>query len=162
MLRFGRLQLNPARLIYGTIVLVALLGILAESETIAAPRAIGVILGASFALWLAHSFSEGVAAQLRLGRHLHLSEMKEIAIGEYSVVAVVAIPVGLLVCAGLGWLETETALSLSVWIGIGILAAAGWALGEGGRLSPAGRLLSAVISAGLGTIIVLIEIAFSH
>jgi hypothetical protein len=161
-LSFGLLRLHPSRLIYGTIILVALLGILAENTTITTVDALAVIVGSSFALWVAHCFSEGVGAHLRLGRTPRSSEVRQIAIEELSVVAFAAIPVASLMCAGFGLLDVHTALRVAAWGGVGVLAVSGWALGKAGHLSTAGRLLAAVLCAALGTTVVLIEVAFSH
>jgi hypothetical protein len=161
-LSVGSLQLHPSRLTYGTIIVVALLGILAENTTTTTVDAIGVIVGSSFALWVAHCFSEGVATHLRLGRAPRYSEVRQIAIEELSVVAFAAVPVGSLICAAFGLLEVHTALRIGAWGGVGVLAVSGWALGKAGQLSTAGRLLSAVLCAALGTAIVMIEVAFSH
>ena len=161
-LSFRLLRLHPSRLIYGTIILVALLGILAESPRITTVEALGVIAGSSFALWIAHCFSEGVGAHLRLGRALRSSEVRLIAIEELTVIAFAVVPVGSLICAGFGLLEVHTALRIAAWGGVGILAVSGWALGKAGQLSTAGRLLSAVLCATLGTAVVIIEIALSH
>jgi len=161
-LSLGPLQLHPSRLIYGTIILVALLGILAESTRITTVEAIGVIVGSSFALWIAHCFAEGVGAHLRAGRPLRSSEVRQVAIEELSVIAFAVIPVGSLICAGFGLLDVHTALRIGAWGGVGVLALSGWALGKAGHLPTAGRLLSAVLCAALGTAVVMIEVAFSH
>ncbi len=161
-LSFGLLRLDPSRLIYGTIIIVALLGILAENTRITSVDALGVILGSSFALWIAHCFSEGVGAHLRLGRALRSNEVRLITIEELNVIAFAVVPVGLLICAGFGLLDVHTALRIGAWGGVGVLAVSGWALGKAGRLSTAGRLLSAVLCAALGTAVVIIEVAVSH
>ncbi len=87
--------------------------------------ALGVILGSSFALWIAHCFSEGVGAHLRLERALRSSEVKLIAIEELNVIAFAVVPVGLLICAGFGLLDIHTALKIGAWSGVGILAVQG-------------------------------------
>ena len=85
-----------------------------------------------------------------------------IAVEELSVIAFAVVPVGSLICAGFGLLEVHTALRIGAWGGVGVLAVSGWALGEAGQLSTAGRLLSAALCAALGTAVVIIEVTFSH
>jgi hypothetical protein len=91
-----------------------------------------------------------------------LVETAHIFTEELAVVALSLVPITLLLCAQVGFLETETALRVSMWGGIGVLALAGWALGEGGRLAIGGRFLSAALCAALGTGIVILELLFAH
>jgi hypothetical protein len=158
----GRVELQPARLIYGTIILVALLGLLAKDAETTSEEALALILGASLALYLSHCYSEAIGARFDLGRPLNRVEKAHIVTQELSVVALAVVPVALLLCARFGLLETDTALRVCMWGGIGLLGLAGWALGEGGRLPVVGRFLSAVLSAALGTGIVLLELLFAH
>ena len=162
MFTVGRMELRPARLIYGTIVLVSLLGLLANDADTTSGEALVLILGASLALYLSHCFSEGIAVHFDLGRRLSRMEAAHILTEELSVVALSVVPIALLLCAQVGLLETETALRVSMWGGIGVLALAGWALGETGRLTVSGRFLCAALCAALGTAIVLLELLFAH
>jgi hypothetical protein len=162
MFTVGRMEFRPARLIYGTIVLVSLLGLLAKDADTTSGEAQALILGASLALYLSHCYSEAVGARFELGRRLTRVETTHILTEELSVVALSVVPIALLLCAQVGILETETALRVSMWGGIGVLALAGWALGEGGRLGVGGRFLSGALCAALGTAIVLLELLFAH
>jgi hypothetical protein len=156
------MELRPARLIYGTIVLVSLLGLLAQEADTTSGEALALILGASLALYLSHCFSEAVGMRFELGRRLTRLETGHILTEELSVVALSIVPIALLLCTQIGLLKTETALRVSTWGGIGVLAMAGWALGEAGRLSVGARFLSAALCAALGTAIVLLELFVAH
>ena len=158
----GRIQLRPGRLIYGTIVVVTLLGLLAKDVHTTSGEALALIGGASLALYLSHCYSEAVGARLDLGRQLTPAEMAHILTEELSVVALSVVPVALLLCSQVGLLETRTALRVGMWAGIGVLALAGWALGEAGRLSVRTRFLSSAVCAALGTSIVLLELLVAH
>lgn len=158
----GRLEFRPARLIYGSIVLVSLLGLLAKDASTTSVEGMTLIVGASLALYVSHCFSEAVGMRLDVGRRLTRTERTHILTEELSVVALSVMPVALLLCAQVGLLGTETALRVSMWGGIGFLAMAGWALGEAGRMPIMSRLLSATLCAALGTAIVLLELLLAH
>jgi hypothetical protein len=139
-----------------------LLGLLAKDADTTSGEAMALIFGASLALYLSHCYSEAVGARLDLGRRLTRLEMAHILTEELSVVAISLVPIALLFCTQIGILALDTALRVSMCGGIGVLALAGWALGEGGRLTVGGRLLSVALCAALGTAIVLLELLFAH
>jgi hypothetical protein len=144
------------------ITLVALLALLAQNTHISAAKALGVTFGASLALWLAHCFSEAVGAHYMVRRRLRRVEMRKILIQELSVVVGVILPVGLLICATFEWIETQTALRMAAWAGVGILSLSGWAVAEAGGLSFVSRFMTAAAYGALGAAIVILELAFTH
>jgi hypothetical protein len=161
-LEVGRLRLHPARFVYGTIVIVAILPPLAADPQITAQRALGLVLGTAFVLWLSHSFSEMVATRYRAARSLSAAAVGHILVREISVVTTAIIPVTALIMSGVGWMETQTALRVAMYAGAAALFLAGWAIGQAGELGRKQSAFAALAYGALGTFIVALEVAFAH
>ena len=148
-------------LIYGTIIMVAIVGAFAELGA-PTPEIVATLVGSSVALWLAHAYSRAIAAQLERRRYLRPSEVWEVMKDQASVVAVVPLPLTLILLAEAGLFSTSTALRLSVWAGIAILFVAGASVAHQATESRAWILLGGLANASLGVVVILLEAFFAH
>jgi hypothetical protein len=153
---------NVAGSVYGTIVVMAALAAGSRGDETAAWELATVVGVTSAVLWVAHVYAHGLAEGLVLGRHLTARELASVARREVSIIEAAVGPVVVLGLAELGVLAPQTAVRLSLAIGIATLAFQGAryaALEHMGRLAAA---VSILLNVGLGLAIVLLEVFVTH
>ena len=141
-----------ARVIYGSIIGLALIAALEKhppSPAIVAGSLVVTALGVA----LAEFYSEAVGIHTRKRRRVRRDEFREIAGESFAVAAGVTFPAVFFVLASAGVMETDTAFTLALWSGVGLIAFYGfWA----GRLAGDGVARSLVQALGVGLIGVLL------
>lgn len=146
--------------VYGTILatsVVAAAG--ADPSTI--DRTFFIVLGTSLVFWLAHVYSQCLAARMLLTRPLRRDEMRMIAIGEWPMLQS-AWPILLVLFLGvLGVLEYQTASYAAVWAGIVALFIYGLAAAREEKMSFGRLILNALVLTGFGLAILAMKI-FVH
>jgi hypothetical protein len=155
-------QRGVARLreaVYGTIVVLSVLAVLSESERSANIAALS-IAGTSLVLFFAQVYAGSVAERIRLGREPGLGDLRRLAADSWPVAAVTLWPLVLLGLAGLGVMETATAIALAMWLAVAALGVWGWRAGQIGHSRVIGRLWSTALDLAVGLVIVGLEVAF--
>jgi hypothetical protein len=148
--------------IYGTVTgLVAVTGISGDAETSWLGAALVVITGA-MAIWLAHAYAMLLSRRISQGQRLAARDLGAALAASWPIVSagvLLALPM-LLVALHL-W-SLEFALQVSGLVGVSILALAGILAGVITQETWPRRLLLAVLSAGLGVAVVVIELLVHH
>ena len=151
-----------AEFVYGTVTgLVAITGIGAHPEGGWADTA-GIVVAGAIAIWLAHGYSIMLSKRLTLGRRLSSQEIAHVFRGSWPIViagVVLAVP---MLFSGLGVWGLDTAVAISGWLGVAILALVGLLAGSLTHETWPYRLLIAGVYAGLGLLVVTIEFVAHH
>ena len=145
--------------VYGTIVVLSVLAVLSEHERSAATAAL-TVAGTSLVLFFAQVYAGSVAERVQLGLLPGLDSLRRLAFGAWPVVAVTVWPLVLLGFAGLGLIETTTAITVAVWLAVAALGIWGWRAGQIGHSRLAGRLWSTALDLAVGLGIVALKVAF--
>jgi hypothetical protein len=155
--RRGAERLREA--VYGTIVMLSVLAVLSEREPSAAAAALSVA-GTSSVLFVAQVYAGSVAERIRLKRASGLGSLRRLAVDAWPVVAVTMWPLVLLGLAGLGVMETATAILLAMWLAVAALGVWGWTAGQIGHTRLTGRVWSTALDLAVGLGIVALKVAF--
>lgn len=140
--------------IYGTVVLLGVLGVLSEDphpNVLQSELSIG---GTAFVLFLAHVYAGVLAGRILLGHRLGRRDIARLADESWPIVAVAVWP---MVLVGLAWLHILTlraALDIAVALGVVSLVLWGWYAARLSHAGLAGRLRSAALNLFLGLLIV--------
>jgi hypothetical protein len=153
---------RASEFIYGTVTgMVAVAGIDVGRGASWLGAAAIIIVGAA-AIWIAHAYSTLLGRRIADGRRLEARDLGEALAGSWPIVVagmVLAVP---LIATALGAWSLDTALWASSFVGVAILALVGILAGVVTRETWLRRVLLAVGSAGLGLIVVAVEVAVHH
>lgn len=151
-----------AEFVYGTVTgLVAVTGLGAHPEGGWASAA-GIVVAGAIAIWLAHGYSIMLSKRLTRGRRLSSQEIGHVFGGSWPIVIagiVLAVP---MLLSGLGLWALDTAVSVSGWLAVAILALVGLLAGAIAHETWPRRLLIAGTYAGLGLLVVAVEFVVHH
>lgn len=146
-----------AEFIYGTVTgMVAISGV-GEGSGVDWEAAAAVIIVGALAIWVAHAYAILLSQRVVSGRRLRRLDVRETLAGSWPIVIagiILALP---LAPAAIGLWSVSLALTLGSVIGIALLALMGILAGTLARETWTRRLLMAVGSAGLGTVVVVVE-----
>jgi hypothetical protein len=137
-------QQNPARAIYGTILVMAVISALAHDESITSAELIAGVAATTIVFWIAHVYAEVLGNRLE-GEHavswnnVRLASRHEWPLVEAALPLVLALMLGVL-----GILSTDSAVNVAIAVGVVELFL--WGIAVGRRL---GLSLSATIAAGV-------------
>jgi hypothetical protein len=109
-----------ARVIYGAIIGMALIVVLAEHPP-APASVVALLLATAIAVGLAELYSEVLATETRTHHRVAREHVREILAEVLAVGYGIAFPAVYFVLAALGAMEVETAFSLAKWSGIGLI-----------------------------------------
>jgi hypothetical protein len=145
-----------ARVIYGAIIGMALIVVLAEHPPGPA-SVVALLLATAVAVGLAELYSEVVAAETRTHRRVAAAHVREILNDVLAVGFGIAFPAVYFVLAALGAMQVETAFSLAKWSGIGLIGFYGFCAARlaGARLPSA--LLQGCAAAAIGAALILFK-----
>jgi hypothetical protein len=151
-----------AEFVYGTVTgLVAIAGIGGHPESGWLGTTVAVVTGAT-AIWLAHGYSILLSKRVTLGRRLTGGDIAHVFSGSWPIVTagfVLALPI---LASGLGLWDLEMGITLSGYVGIGVLALVGLLAGAIANETWSRRLLLAAISGSFGFAVVAIEYVVHH
>lgn len=119
-LRHHLTERHAGNVVYGSIVVFALVLVLSHEHASAA-TAIVSIIGAVFVVAIAEAYAEYLQEMIALHRPLRWREGRQILAG-IAVHGVAALaPIGFFVLAALDWMELGTAYTVAKWFGVAIL-----------------------------------------
>lgn len=158
-------RLNAHKLsefIYGTVTaMVAVAGVSEGHDTLWSDAMLIVVAGA-FAIWLAHAYATLMGRRAASGKRNEWADLRKALTDSWPIVSagvMVSLP---LVLAGIGVLDLDAALWACSLVGLVILALVGILAGKMSQETWGYRLLMALLSAGLGVLIVAIEYYVRH
>ncbi|HEY7619373.1 MAG TPA: hypothetical protein VH834_06335 [Solirubrobacteraceae bacterium] len=135
---------NPARAIYGTILVMAVIAALAHDESITSAELIAGVAATTIVFWIAHVYAEVLGNRLHEDNPMNWANAWSAIQHEWPIVQA-AVPLVLALGLGVvGILDTDSAVNVA--IGVGILELFLWGLTVGRKL---GLSLTATIAAGV-------------
>jgi hypothetical protein len=153
--RLARLAKNPSGAIYGTIVATALIAATGGHDADTARIAVTVLL-TLLVFWLAHVYTEVLEHGLRR-KWLDLSVVRTVMADEISMVEAPALSVVILLLGAVGWIDPHLAINLALVNGIVQLLFWGVAVSRRLGHSWPRALVTGLIDASFGVLVVLLE-----
>ena len=148
--------------IYGTVTgLVAVAGI-DGGQGMPWWSAASIIIVGAVAIWFAHAYSTLFARRIAEGHRLNARVAGRALWGSWPIVvagAILALP---LIPAALGFWSLKTALWASSLVGLLVLALVGFLAGVVTQETWPHRILLALLSLGVGFVVVAVELAIHH
>jgi len=150
---------NPARAIYGTILVMAVITALSHDDSVKSAELVAGVLATTFVFWIAHVYSEVLGQRMEgEGERLSFANVAVAARGEWPLVEASLLPVLCLLVGVIGVVKTETAVAIAIGAGVVELFGYGIAAGRRLELSLRGTIAVAVINGALGLLIVLLKV----
>ncbi|WP_350348684.1 hypothetical protein ABIQ69_01775 [Agromyces sp. G08B096] len=142
--------------IYGVILVSALIGIGWNEDTDL--EVLGFTLGTVLVFWLAHVYAGAIAREEAAAGETRwrsiVRAVRASAAHSMGLLLAMVLPIVFLGLSALGVLDEYVGYYLALWVGVAVLAVIGWTA-SARRGSPWGfRLLSAVLTASLGLIVI--------
>ena len=125
---------NPARAIYGTILVMAVITALSHDDSVKSAELIAGVLATTFVFWIAHVYAEvlGTSGWRASGECPRLANVAVAARGEWPLVEASLLPVLCLLLGVIGLVKTDTAVAIA--IGAGVVELFGYGIAAGRRL----------------------------
>ncbi|MGZ4270057.1 MAG: hypothetical protein ACXVFN_11565 [Solirubrobacteraceae bacterium] len=143
--------------IYGTILVLAVVAALSKDRHASAGAILGGALATSFVFWAVHVYA-AVLGRRASGDATPLGPLgRSAARQEWPLVEAAVVPLVPLLLWGLGLLERSLGITLSLIVGLVDLAGWGYLAGRALGQSRLKALMSATVTAGLGTLMVLLK-----
>jgi hypothetical protein len=153
---------NPARAIYGTILVMAVITALSHDGSVTSAQLIAGVLATTLVFWIAHVYAEvlgsRVAGEGEREDRPRWAHVVAAARGEWPLVEAALLPVLCLMVGVVGLVETSTAVAIAIGAGVVELFAYGIAAGRRLKLSLRGTVTVGVINGALGLVIVLLKV----
>lgn len=164
--RLGRLNMDPHRIIYATILLMTTYAIYDEGinpfKTTTIIEIIGVSIAPLFALAMAHAFSDGLDMQIRNGRRLTRRDRWHLFGTNLQYMYVAVPPVAIIIVLGILGMDANDIVSIVQVLGLLSLGWWGYYAGRKAGLGTGRRWLFAFNYAMLGLLIIVIELILTH
>jgi hypothetical protein len=143
--------------VYGTILVLALVGALSEIHRLDAVEILGGTLVTSLVFWLAHVYAEVLARGVSGDRRSLGALARAAARDEWPLVEAAVLPAAPLFLGALGVLSESTAVTLALGAGLADLFGWGYLAGRAADQGPLRAATSALLAVGLGTVMVLLK-----
>ena len=148
---------NPARAIYGTILVMAVIAAISHDDDIGSAEILGAVAATTLVFWIAHVYAD-VLASSATGRGQPSAHLVRVLMAqEWPLVEAAALPLVPIALAWIGLISTDTGVAVALGLGVFDLFAWGYRLGRrrGARLP----VLSGLLSAALGLVVVALKVA---
>jgi hypothetical protein len=150
---------NPARAIYGTILVMAVITALSHDDSVTSAQLIAGVLATTFVFWIAHVYAEVLGQRMeRAGGRPTFANLAVAARGEWPLVEASLLPVLCLLVGVIGVVKTDTAVAIAIGVGVIELFGYGIAAGRRLQLSRGGIIVVGVVNGALGLLIVLLKV----
>ena len=150
---------NPARAIYGTILVMAVITALSHDDSVTSAQLIAGVLATTFVFWIAHVYAEVLGQRMEgEGGRPTFANLAVAARGEWPLVEAALLPVLCLLVGVLGVVKTDTAVAIAIGVGVIELFGYGIAAGRRLQLSRGGIVVVGVVNGALGLLIVLLKV----
>ena len=158
-------RLNAHKLsefIYGTVTAMVAVAGISEGHDTSWSDAMLIVVAGAFAIWLAHAYATLMGRRAASGKRSDRADLWRALTDSWPIVTagvMVSLP---LVLAGIGVLDLDAALWACSLVGLVILALVGILAGKMSQETWPYRVFMALLSAGLGFLIVAIEYLVRH
>jgi hypothetical protein len=150
---------NPARAIYGTILVMAVITALSHDDSVTSGQLIAGVLATTFVFWIAHVYAEVLGNRVEGGSGVpSLANIATAARGEWPLVEASLLPVLSLLLGVVGLVKTDTAVTIAIGVGVVELFGYGILAGRRLELSPGATIVVGMINGFLGLLIVLLKV----
>lgn len=150
---------NPARAIYGTILVMAVITALSHDDTVKSAELIAGVLATTFVFWIAHVYAEVLGQRMEAeGGRPTLASFAVAARGEWPLVEASLLPVLCLLLGVVGIVKTDTAVYIAIGAGVVELFGYGIAAGRKLRLSTGATIAVGMVNGFLGLLVVLLKV----
>jgi hypothetical protein len=149
---------NPARAIYGTILVMAVISGLSHDEDIGSAKLIVAVGATTLVFWIAHVYAEILGRRLEGEGHFAWTAIRAVMRSEWPIVESALLPVLALLIGVVGIVETDTAVNIAIGAGVVELFAWGIAVGRKLKLSTGATIVAGVVNGALGLVIVLLKV----
>ena len=150
---------NPARAIYGTILVMAVITALSHDDTVKSAELIAGVLATTFVFWIAHVYAEVLGQRMEAeGGRPTLASFAVAARGEWPLVEASLLPVLCLLLGVVGIVKTDTAVYIAIGAGVVELFGYGIAAGRKLRLSTGATIAVGMVNGVLGLLVVLLKV----
>jgi hypothetical protein len=153
---------NLASAIYGQILLLTILGVERNADHVTPEAVLIVVLMSQLVFWLAHAYAETLGHQLRSESRISGESIREVMVREWPIAQSAGPTVVLMTLAIVGVITTPTATDIATGLAVVSLFAWGLAAARRSHDTPAHQLLVGCASAGLGLLIVALELAIHN
>jgi hypothetical protein len=143
--------------IYGTILVLAVIGALSEDDEVGSGELLAAVLTTSVVFWLAHIYADVIAQRLAGVTGTVVAHVREAASHEWPLVEAALAPSAPLLLGAVGILSRSTAVNLALAVGLADLFAWGYMAGRASQESRLAALVSALIAVVIGTVMVLLK-----
>jgi hypothetical protein len=150
---------NPARAIYGTILVMAVITALSHDDSVTSAQLIAGVLATTFVFWIAHVYAEVLGQRMEAdGGRPTFAGLAVAARGEWPLVEASLLPVLCLLVGVIGVVKTDTAVAIAIGVGVIELFGYGIAVGRRLQMSRGGIIVVGVVNGALGLLIVLLKV----
>jgi hypothetical protein len=150
---------NPARAIYGTILVMAVIVALSHDDSVTSAQLIAGVLATTFVFWIAHVYAEVLGQRMEgQGGRPTFANLAVAARGEWPLVEASLLPVLCLLVGVIGVVKTDTAVTIAIGVGVIELFGYGIAAGRRLQLSRGGIIVVGLVNGALGLLIVLLKV----
>lgn len=148
--------------VYGTIIVMSIIAAGAHAYEHQLWRLVALAGGSAVVLWLAHVYSHALGESLSVGRRISPEEIASIARREFAVIAAAIIPLLAVALGATNVLAHRTAVQLSLWLGVAVLAVQGIRYARLERLSPTSTIVTIGLNLAIGLALVALEVLIAH
>jgi hypothetical protein len=144
---------NPARAIYGTILVMAVITALSHDDSVTSAQLIAGVLATT------HVYAEVLGNRVEGGSGVPtMANIATAARGEWPLVEASLLPVLCLLLGVIGVVKTDTAVAIAIGVGVAELFGYGIIAGRRLGLSRGGIVVVGVVNGALGLLIVLLKV----
>jgi hypothetical protein len=148
---------NAARVVYGTIIVAALLAAESAQKETYATTVLAVVI-ALLLYWLAHSYAESAAARMEKRSKLSVAELARSMRHESPIIVGAAVPlVPLLIWWATGGSLTN-AVSAAIWTAAAMIVVYELIAGVRAKLTGAELVVQTLVGAGLGLLVIVLKL----
>jgi hypothetical protein len=150
--------LKAAAGVYGSILVAAVIAALSEKQA-SAGRLAASVAATGIVFWLAHVWSDGLGEYAATGRRPGAARLAVLASQQWPMLQAELVPLLALLVGAVGAYSDETAVTISLALAVAQLFVWGYAAGSRGHERRRDAIFSALITGGLGLVLVLLKIA---
>jgi hypothetical protein len=148
---------NPARVVYGTIVVATLLAAESAQRETYLKTVIAVVI-AILIYWLAHSYAESAAQRIETGSRLNARELADSLLHEAPILAGAAIPMLSLLVWWVVGASLTNAVSAAIWTAAGMIVVFELIAGVRAKLTGVELIVQTLMGAALGCLVIALKL----
>src|SRR5436305_10604753 len=150
---------KAAGLIYGTIVVAALLDAESAVKETYAETVAGVVI-AVLVYWLAHAYATFAGQRLSRRETFHLSDLTQALVEQATILAGAMVPLGVLLIGWAAGASLDTAVNIGIYTSAAMLLLIELVSGLRAHLSGPALLIQTLFGATLGALVIALKLVF--